>query len=77
MQISMDGRGRALDSIFVERLWRSLKWEEIYTHDYQTMQEAWSGLHRYFAFYNLERPHQALGYLTPAEVYFQQQSAVL
>ena len=77
VQISMDGRGRALDNVFVERLWRSVKWEEVYTHDYQTMQEAWRGLHRYFAFYNRERPHQALGYLTPAEVYFQQQRAVL
>ena len=71
VQISMDGRGRALDNVFVERLWRSVKWEEVYTHDYQTMQEAWRGLHRYFVFYNRERPHQALGYLTPAEVYFQ------
>ncbi len=58
-------------------LWRSVKWEEVYTHDYQTMQEAWHGLHRYFAFYNRDRPHQALGYLTPAEVYFQQPRAVL
>lgn len=77
VQISMDGRGRALDNVFVERLWRSVKWEEVYTHDYQTMQEAWQGLHRYFVFYNHERLHQALGYLTPAEVYFQQQRAVL
>ncbi len=77
VQISLDGRGRALDNVFVERLWRSVKWEEVYTHDYQTMQEAWRGLYRYFAFYNQEHPHQALGYLTPAEVYFQQQKAVL
>ncbi len=77
VRISMDGRGRALDNVFVERLWRSVKWEEVYAHDYQTMQEAWHGLQRYFAFYNRERPHQALGYLTPAEVYFQQQRAVL
>jgi putative transposase len=71
IQISMDGRGRALDNIFVERLWRSVKWEAVYTHDYQTMQEAWRGLHRYFVYYNQERPHQALGYRTPAEVYVQ------
>ena len=77
VQISMDGRGRALDNVFVERLWRSVKWEDVYTHDYQTMQEAWRGLHRYFVFYNHERPHQALGYLTPAEVYFRQQKVVL
>lgn len=77
VRISMDGRGRALDNVFVERLWRSVKWEEVYPHDYQTMQEAWQGLHRYFAFYNQERPHQALGYLTPAEVYFQQQQPIL
>jgi putative transposase len=77
VQISMDGRVRARDNIFVERLWRTVKWEEVYTHDYQTLQEAWRGLHRYFAFYNQGRPHQALGYLTPAEVYFQQQQAVL
>lgn len=77
VRISMDGRGRALDNIFVERLWRTVKWEEVYTHDYQTMQEAWRGLQRYFVFYNRERPQQALGYLTPAEVYFQQQRTVL
>jgi len=77
IQISMDGRGRALDNIFVERLWRTVKWEEVYAHDYQTTQEAWRSLHRYFVFYNHERPHQSLGYLTPAEVYFQQQSTVL
>ncbi len=76
VQISMDGRGRALDNVFVERLWRSVKWEEVYPHDYQTMQEAWRGLHRYFAFYNHERPHQALEYLTPAEVYFQHQTPI-
>lgn len=77
VRISMDGRGRALDNVFVERLWRSVKWEEVYAHNYQTMQEAWQALRRYFAFYNRERPHQGLGYLTPAEVYFQQQPVVL
>lgn len=69
VQISWDGRGRALDNIFVERLWRSVKWEEVYLHEYQTVADALSGLDRYFRFYNHERPHQALGYQTPAQVY--------
>ena len=69
IQISWDGRGRALDNVFVERLWRSVKWEEVYLHDYQTVADAVSGLDRYFRFYNQERPHQALGYQTPAQVY--------
>lgn len=68
-RISWDGRGRALDNIFVERLWRSLKYEEVYLHDYQTVPEAVSGLGRYFRFYNEERLHQALGYQTPAQVF--------
>ena len=67
--ISMDGRGRVYDNIFVERLWRSVKYEEVYLHDYQTVGEAVSGLNRYFTFYNHERPHQAFGGLTPAEMY--------
>jgi putative transposase len=67
--ISMDGQGRVFDNIFVERLWRSVKVEEVYLQDYQTVMEATRGLGRYFAFYNCERPHQALGYSTPAEVY--------
>jgi putative transposase len=70
VQISMDGRGRALDNIFVERLWRSVKYEDVYLHDYATPREARHGLRRYFEFYDHERPHQALGYRTPAEVYF-------
>jgi len=69
IQISWDGRGRALDNAFVERLWRSVKWEEVYLKDYQTVAEAVSGLDRYFQFYNHERLHQALGYRTPAQVY--------
>jgi putative transposase len=73
----MDGRGRALDNIFVDRLWRTVKWEEGYTHDYQTLQEAWRGLPRSFVFYNQERPHQSLGYLTPAEVYLRQKQPIL
>jgi putative transposase len=68
--ISMDGRGRALDNIFVERLWRSIKQEEVYIHDYQTVAEARSSLDRYFAFYNTQRLHQALDYQTPASVYW-------
>lgn len=70
IQISMDGRGRALDNIFVERLWRSVKQEEVYIHDYQTLEEAGSSLGRYFAFYNHRRMHQALAYQTPAAVYW-------
>jgi len=70
VQISMDGRGRALDNIFTERLWRSVKYEEVYLNEYLTPREARQGLSRYFQFYNHERPHQALGYLTPAAVYF-------
>jgi len=71
IQISWDGRGRALDNVFVERLWRSVKWEEVYLHDYQAVADADRGLDRYFRFYNQERPHQALGYRTPAQVYAQ------
>jgi putative transposase len=70
VQISMDGKGRALDNIFVERLWRSVKYEEVYPHDYDSPREARQSLSRYLAFYNYERPHQALNYQTPAEVYF-------
>jgi putative transposase len=60
VQISMDGRGRALDNVFVERLWRTVKYEEVYLRDYQTVRDAWQGLGQYFAFYNQERLHQAL-----------------
>lgn len=69
IRISWDGRGRALDNIFVERLWRSVKYEEVYVHDYETVSDAVSGLTRYFGFYNEERLHQALQYQTPARVY--------
>ncbi len=67
--ISMDGRGRAMDNIFTERLWRSVKYEEVYLNDYQTVREAKEGISRYLAFYNQERPHQSLDYRTPDEVY--------
>ena len=69
VSISMDGRGRALDNVFVERLWRSVKYEEVYLHDYEGMRDAQRGLGWYFPIYNEERPHQALGYQTPAAVY--------
>jgi putative transposase len=69
IQISMDGRGRALDNVFVERLWRSVKYEEVYLHDYATPGEARLNLDRYFRFYNEQRYHQALDYRTPGEVY--------
>jgi putative transposase len=71
VQISMDGKGRALDNIFTERLWRSVKYEEVYLKDYGSPREARIGLSEYLAFYNNERPHQSLGYRTPREVYFQ------
>ena len=67
--ISMDGRGRCLDNIFVERLWRSLKYEEVYLKNYATVTEARAGIAGYFRFYNHERLHQSLGYRTPAAVY--------
>jgi putative transposase len=69
IQISMDGRGRALDNVFVERLRQSVKYEEVYLREYNTVREARQGLGRYFGFYNEERLHQALGYRTPAAVY--------
>jgi putative transposase len=67
--VSMDGRGRALDNVFVERLWRTVKYEDIYIRGYEAVPELHRGLGRYFAFYNDERPHQSLGYRTPAAVY--------
>ena len=68
-QISMDGRGRAMDNIFTERLWRSVKYEEVYLNDYANPRQARQGLTNYFQLYNYERPHQALNYLTPADLY--------
>jgi putative transposase len=70
IQISMDGRGRALDNIFVERLWRTVKYEDVYLKDYETPPEAMRGFAQYFAFYHDQRLHQALAYQTPAAVYF-------
>lgn len=69
IQISMDGRGRALDNVFVERLWRTVKYEEVYLKDYEGVTDAIGNLKVYFPFYNRERPHQALGYRTPETVY--------
>ena len=74
--VSRDGRGRALDNVFVERLWRSVKYEDIYIKDYEHVQELESGLTAYFWFYDEERPHQSLDYRTPAEVYRGHPSAV-
>lgn len=69
IRISMDGRGRALDNIFVERLWRSVKYEDIYLKDYVSVSDVMGGLRQYFTFYNGERLHQSLNYQTPAAVY--------
>lgn len=69
IQISMDGRGRALDNIFVERLWRSVKYENVYLKGYETIPDAEAGLREYFDFYNLQRHHQSLAYKTPWLVY--------
>jgi putative transposase len=67
--ISMDGKGRATDNIFIERVWRSLKYEDVYPRDCQTLEEARSGIGKWFRFYNLRRPHQSLDNRTPMEVY--------
>ena len=70
IKISMDGRGRAFDNIFIERLWRSVKYEEVYIKNYETVREAMEGLAGYFDLYNRERLHESLGYRTPYEIYF-------
>ena len=69
IQLSMDGKGRALDNIFIERFWRSLKHEEVYLHSYESVLEARKGIQAYCSFYNEKRLHQSLGYQTPSEVY--------
>lgn len=69
IRISMDGRGRALDNVFVERLWRTVKYEEVYLKEYLRVPDLEEGLAAYFRFYNTERPHQALGYKTPKQLY--------
>lgn len=70
VRLSMDGRGRALDNVFVERLWRSVKYEDLYLKDYQDGRTLYRGLTNYFAFYNHDRPHQSLGYRCPVEVHY-------
>jgi len=70
IRISMDGKGRAMDNIMVERLWRTVKYEDIYTRDYESIEELVKGLRTYFEFYNNERRHQTFGGKTPAEVYW-------
>ena len=69
IEISMDGKGRCMDNIFIERLWRSLKYEEVYLYSYESVTEARAGIARWIEFYNYERPHQALGYRTPWEAF--------
>ena len=70
VRVSMDGKGRWVDNVFVERLWRSVKYEDLYLHAYETVGEVKAALARYFSFYNARRPHQSLEYRTPDEVYF-------
>jgi putative transposase len=69
VKVSMDGKGRCLDNVFVERLWRSVKYEDVYVRGYETVPQLRAGLARYFGFYNQQRRHQSLDYRTPAEVY--------
>jgi putative transposase len=71
IRISMDGKGRWRDNLFVERLWKSVKYEAVYLHAYDTVSAARAGLARYFAFFNARRPHTALDHRTPDAVYFQ------
>lgn len=72
IKISMDGKGRAMDNIFIERLWRSVKYEEIYLKEYQSVAELRKALREYFEFYNQQRPHQSFEGQTPSEIYFNQ-----
>ncbi len=70
IKISMDGKGRALDNIFIERFWRSVKYEWLYMHEFKTVLELYTGLEKYFQFYNTERLHQSLNYQTPHAIHF-------
>lgn len=72
IKISMDGKGRWADNIFIERLWRTVKYEDVYIRDYESMADAIRSLSSYFTFYNTQRPHQALGYKTPLDFYVEQ-----
>ena len=74
IQISMDGRGRCFDNIFTERLWRTVKYEDVYLKNYRSIDDVREGLRSYFTFYNMKRRHQALGYRTPAELYHSPES---
>jgi putative transposase len=76
IQISMDGKGCWRDNVFVERIWKSLKYEEVYLHAYETVSDAKAGIAKYFRFYNSERPHSSLGKRTPDEFYFQTRSPI-
>jgi putative transposase len=69
VRVSMDGRGRAIDNIWIERFWRSLKYEEVYLKDYTSVMKAVAGINSYIDFYNWRRPHQSLGYEAPAKIY--------
>jgi putative transposase len=69
VRVSMDGKGRRVDNVFVERLWRSVKYEDLYLHAYETVGDVKAALARYFSFYNARRPHQSLAYRTPDEMY--------
>jgi len=69
VRISIDGKNRALDNIFTERLWRTIKYEEVYLHEYSSLKEARQSITKYIGFYNCGHPHQSLNYHTPAEVY--------
>jgi putative transposase len=71
IKVSMDSRGRAIDNVFVERLWRTVKYEYVYLHSQEDVKQLYEGLKQYFEYYNTQRPHQALNYKTPAEVYFE------
>jgi len=70
IKLSMDGRGRAFDNIFIERFWRTLKYEEVYLKEYRAVKDAYEGIYNYLNFYNDKRLHQSLGYRTPKEIYF-------
>jgi len=75
IKISMDGKGRALDNVYIERAWRTLKYENIFLYDYETVKELRKGINRFFKFYNAERFHQSLNYKTPDDIYFQSASS--
>ena len=75
IKISMDGKGSCMDNIFIERLWRSVKYEKIFLEEYETVAELITGLKEYFEFYNFERSHQSLSRKTPAEVYWEEEVA--